>query len=199
MNQLHPSYRLLCWLTVVVSIQCLSGSQMILAMLVLPVLGKRVLMHALKLIRRARWLLFSLLAVLAWGLPGEAIWESGGGLSPTYEGLQAGSEQVVRLALVLCALATLLETTPITQLMAGCYALFQPLRHVGLCVDSAVLRLSLALHYADQQPAGGWKQMLQPSIPRGPGNICFSIPAVRWADRIALIFAGLVLAWVVFS
>lgn len=187
MRQLHPTYRLLCWLLLVVGIQCLSGPGLVAAMIVVLFMGRPVLQRFLLLVRRARWLLASLAVVLAWSIAGEPLWENGGLLSPTLEGITEAATQIARLLLVLAAVAALLETTPVNCLMAGCRDMLLPMRHVGLDIDRAVVRLSLALHYAERAPSRGWKHLLEVATPSGPQLVCLTLPPTQWRDRLVLL------------
>ncbi|MDQ5903688.1 MAG: hypothetical protein QG592_620 [Pseudomonadota bacterium] len=190
MRQLHPAHRLFCWLLAVVAIQCISGIGLVFVLSVVLLSGRAILLRFFRLLRRARWLLFSLFVILAWGVAGDPLWENGGALVPTAEGISEAFTQIGRLLLVLAAVAALLETTPIDSLMAGCRELLQPLRHIGLDVDRAVIRLSLALYYAEAAPAHDWKQLLMATdVPLAPGTVCLTLPDVRWHDRVAVMLA----------
>lgn len=187
MTSLHPAHRLCCWLLVVIAVQCLSGVPLLLAFAVLPLLGRAILSRWLRLLRRARWLLLTLFVVLAWGVAGEPLWLQPGVMAPTYEGISAAGIQLGRLILVLAAVASLLETTPIERLMAGAHLLLRPLRFVGLDVNRAVVRLSLALHYSEQAPVRGWKTLLAPIECGAPQSISLVLPQQRLSDWFALV------------
>lgn len=184
---LHPAHRLGCWLLAVIAIQSLAGPALAAAFAVVPLCGRRVLARWGRLAWRARWLLLSLLAVLAWGVAGEPVRDGGGALVPTWEGLAAGATQLGRLLLVLAAVALLLETTPVDRLMAGCHVLLRPFAALRLDVDRAVVRLSLALHYAGRMPKGGWKHLLEPDpAAEAPTAVTLVLPPAALADWLAL-------------
>ncbi|MFC5300539.1 CbiQ family ECF transporter T component [Azospira restricta] len=187
MAQLHPAHRLCCWLLAVIAVQSLSGLPLALAFGLVPLAGRAVVARWARLAWRARWLLLSLLAVLAWGVAGEPVRADGGAWVPTWEGLGEGLTQLGRLLLVLAAVALLLETTPVERLMAGCHVLLRPLAAFRLDVDRAVVRLSLALHYAARMPKGGWKHLLDPD-PNGeaPAEVTLALPPATVADWTAL-------------
>lgn len=192
MNQLHPAHRLGCWLLVVAAIQCLQGVPLLLVLAATPLLGRASLVRWLRLLRRARWLLLTLLLVVAWGVAGKPVWELGFLPAPTHEGLGEASTQLGRLVLVLAAVAVLLETTPIARLMSGVHVLLRPLRLCGLEVDRAVVRLSLALHYAEQMPAAAdWKEMLSPAEASGPQVVHLAVPSPQLRDWLVLLAATL--------
>lgn len=187
MAQLHPAHRLGCWLLVVIAVQSLSGWQLPAAGVIALTLGAPIRARWFHLAWRARWLLMSLLAVLAWGVAGEPLLADGGALIPTFEGLAAGGEQIGRLLLVLAAVAALLETTSIEQLMAGCRSLLQPFRMLGLDVDRAVVRLSLALFYAERMPTGNWRSLLEPALAGDtPAAVSLPMPATTRRDWLVL-------------
>lgn len=189
---LHPAHRLACWLLIVVAMQSLAGIPLLLTFVLVPLLGRACLLRWVRLLRRARWLLLALLLVLAWGVAGEAIWEDGLLLAPTREGLLEGGTQLARLVLVLAAVAALLETTPIPQLMAGVHGLLRPLAVFGVEVDRAVVRLSLALHYAERASAKDWRHVLAPQAATGPGVVHLHLSPAGWHDWLALlVVAGL--------
>lgn len=187
MAQIHPAHRLACWLLAVVAVQSLSGWLLAVGLACALLLGARIRTRWGRLAWRARWLLASLLAILAWGVAGEPLLADGGAWIPTYEGLAAGGVQLGRLLLVLAAVATLLETTPIDRLMSGGHALLQPLRRFGLDVDRAVVRLTLALHYAERMPAGDWRSLLDPTLASdAPAAVRLSSPPATARDWLLL-------------
>jgi len=180
----------------VIAVQCLSGAGLLLAIAALPLLGRASLLRWLRLLRRARWLLLTLLLVLAWGIAGEPLWEQAGRMAPTYEGLAEAGTQLGRLVLVLAAVAHLLETTPIERLMAGAQVLLRPLAGLGFDVNRAVVRLSLALHYAAQMPSRDWKNLLSPSECTAPQTVCLVSPPQQLKDWLVLAATALVAAGV---
>ena len=196
---LHPAHRLCCWLLAVVAIQCLSNMPLVLSLAVLPLLGRTIVLRWLRLVHRARWLLLTLLIVVAWGVAGEAVWEQGGLWSPTHEGLAEAANQLGRLVLVLAAVAALLQTTPMARLMAGMHVLLRPFAICGLDVDRAVVRLSLALHYAEQMPAANWKKLLVPGrssesiAVAGPLVLGLDVPEPRLSDWLAVLVMSILL------
>ncbi len=187
----HPAHRIVCWLLLVIAAQCLTGVALALALLVMPAFGGECVRRWRQLLRRTRWLLLSLVVIFGWSVAGEPLWVFPMLPSPTVEGLQDGLVQAARLALVLSLVAVLLATTPVNDLMAGSRTLLAPLRRLGVDVDRAVVRLALVLHYAEAPPAGGWRTLLAPALPSGPGTVAFSLPRVRAADWAAVALAAL--------
>lgn len=149
----------------VLTVQCLSGALLWLILALLPLLGFAVLQHGWRLLRRMRWLVISLVAILGWGVAGDPLWE-GSVPAPTAEGLLEALTQSARLALMLAAVAWLVERTPVATLMTGCHALLRPLRALGLDVERAVARLMLTLHYAETlPPVSDWRALIAPGAP----------------------------------
>lgn len=185
MTPTHPGFRLSCWLLLVAAVQCLSGLGLAVGLAMMVLAGAPSLRRWYRLLRRTRWLLLSLLLVLGWSVAGTPLWE-GTLPAPTVEGLQDGATQLVRLSLVLAAVAVLLETTPVPALMAGCRMLLLPLRHLGINADHAVVRLSLVLHYADESAASDWRSLLRQEESSGPETIRLPEAAVRVGDWLAL-------------
>lgn len=194
MAQLHPAHRLVCWLLIVLAVQSLSGWLLGAGLAAAILMPTAIRVRWGRLVWRTRWLLLTLLVVLAWGVAGEPVLVDGGVLVPTFEGLALAALQLGRLLMVLAAVAALIETTPVERLTAGCHVLLRPLRYLGLDVDRAVVRMSLALYYAERIPGGNWRSMLQPSLPTdAPQSLQIEVsPAVR-ADWLAISAAALLL------
>ena len=156
---LHPATRLVVWLVLLIAVQLLSGRFLALVCLLAPVLGVRVMRRGGRLMWRARWLLFSLLAVFAWGTAGEALWNSG--WAPTYEGVMEASKHLGRMLLVLMLVATFLEYMPLADLISATHALLLPFRRFGLDTTRGVVRLMLVLRYVETLPRPrDWKVLL---------------------------------------
>lgn len=194
---LHPAHRLGCWLLLVISVQFLSGWALLSSLMLVPVLGVDARRRWFRLLHRSRWLMLSLLLILAWGGAGEPLWHDAWVVSPTVEGIFDGLNQVGRLSLVLASVAVLLATTTIPDLMSGTRTLLSPLRAVGVNIDPFVVRLALALHYADELPASGWRGLLVPVSAPGPLTVRLEVRPVRASDWGLLGVVAAIAAWVV--
>jgi energy-coupling factor transport system permease protein len=147
----------------------------------------------LRLLRRSRWLFLSLVAVYAWTLPGTWIWPQLGGLSPSWEGLALGGERIVRLALLLAALALLLQKVARDDLVYGLYLLAWPLALFGFDRRAFAVRLALAMEWAksstERRNAGIGdalrSALIEPQA--GPDEIAISSRALAWPDGLALL------------
>ncbi|MRD72468.1 hypothetical protein GH865_04280 [Rhodocyclus tenuis] len=155
----HPAVRLAGWLLALLAIQRLSGVPLLLALALSVFAGSAIRQRAGRLIRRTRWLLLSLFAVFAWGVAGDPLWAGWG--APTREGLDEAALQLGRLLLVLVVVAAFLEKMPLGTLLSGARCLLQPLRWTGIDADRGVIRLMLALRYAEALPRPrDWRSLL---------------------------------------
>jgi len=157
----------------------------------------------LRLLRRTRWILFSLLLIYAFTTPGAALWPKLGVFSPTYEGLQDGVLQLGRLLCVLSGLAILLVLLSRNLLISGLYTLAYPLRWLGLSRERIAVRLALTLEYAESamsDTARDWRATInaamQPSA-AGGSHIELKLQAFGLIDvfLLAASLAVLIGAW----
>ncbi|HCV13703.1 MAG TPA: hypothetical protein DGC76_08415 [Candidatus Accumulibacter sp.] len=156
---LHPSTLLAAWLLLAVAIQMLAGGPLLAAMLLLPLCGRAALRRWLQLVWRARWLLVSLLLILAWGTVGDAAWSLP--LAPSKQGLLDAGTHAGRLLLLLMAVVVLRQRLPLPEMLSGIYRLLAPLRGCGLDVDRALVRLLLVLDTLDNLPRpADWRALL---------------------------------------
>ncbi len=189
---LHPATRLLVWLNLLIAVQCLSGEALLVALGIFPFLGKRVLRRGGKLVWRTRWLMLSLWVIFAWGTAGEPLWDAA--QAPTREGLREAMTHLGRLALVLMAVAVLLEKMSLSDLLAATHTVLAPFERLGLNPDRGVVRLLLTLRYAENLPRPrDWKNLL--TVPETPAEEIVEVRAMPfgWRDlAVAMPFVGLV-------
>jgi energy-coupling factor transporter transmembrane protein EcfT len=140
------------------------------------------------MLRRARWLLLSLVAVYALATPGATL--ALGGLSA--EGLALGLLQAGRLVAMIGALALLLAATPTTELLSGLWVLLRPLAPLGVDAQRVALRLALTLEYAQQaapRRPGDWSAALAAALEpdAGPGTpVRLARIPFTWRDGAAV-------------
>ncbi|MCX7193385.1 MAG: hypothetical protein NTY60_07170 [Proteobacteria bacterium] len=148
--RLHPATQILIWCVLVTAVQFFPPSDLFMAGFVV-LLSAFVLSRYkfVQLVRRTRWIMFSLWLIYACTTPGLPLSESLGPFSPSLEGLQDGALQLTRLLIALAGLAMLLDRLHRQQLMAGLYSLFAPLQWLGLSRERLTVRLALTLHYAE--------------------------------------------------
>jgi len=156
---MHPSTLIAAWLFVVVAVQLLAAEQTHSALLLLPLCGTVALRRWLQLVWRARWLLGSLLLILAWGTAGDAVWDFP--LAPSTQGLRDAGTHAGRLVLLLMAVVVLRQHLPLPELLSGFYRLLAPLRRCRVDVDRALVRLLLVLDMLDRLPRpADWRALL---------------------------------------
>lgn len=188
MGALHPTTRLLLWLLSLVGVQCLDGWALAAAIVLLPALGPRIVRRAGSLVRRARWLLVSLIVILAWGTAGDPLWAAA--YAPTRQGLAEAATHGARLVLVLAAVAALLETMPLPEMFLASHALGRPLRRIGLDVDRGIVRLMLVLRYLERLPRPrDWRSLLDVPPTAAEETLELSNVPLRTVDYAALAIA----------
>ncbi|MDP2784819.1 MAG: CbiQ family ECF transporter T component [Sulfurimicrobium sp.] len=199
--QIHPATKILLWLGFALAVQTLDFAVLmlvsVLAILWLALLGG--LSEALFMLRRARWLLLSLLLVYAFATPGDLLSPLLGAFSPSLPGLRGGALQAWRLALLLVALALLLRSCPRESLLSGLYVLMRPFRAMGLNPERVAVRLWLTLHYARQQSRQkmqAWRDELRSALDPAPNaalHVTLELPVFTWRDVMALVLATFML------
>ncbi|HEY3327737.1 MAG TPA: hypothetical protein VGK14_11295 [Novimethylophilus sp.] len=194
---MHPLVRIVCLIAFAVALQLMQWRLLATACILLPVLlvwrGASVF---LVLIRRARWLLLSILLIYAFATPGEYLHGFPDYAAPTYEGLRIGVIQMARLAAMLAALSLLLATSSREDIMVGVYLLLQPLRVLKLAPERFSARLWLTLHYVETMPKGvllrlrqhGWRleDILQEDVER-PDVVLMRFPKFNWHDALVVL------------
>lgn len=162
---LHPASRILIWLAFAFSIPWLRLSELagIVLLLSLPLFLQHSAQY-LKLLRRSRWLLISLILAYAFATPGEAIFPLLGDYSPSRDGLLSGGVQALRLVALLAGLSWLLALSPRDRILAGLYVLLHPFTRFGLDVNRVAARIWLTLHYAESPQPGEWRERLQSAL-----------------------------------
>ena len=112
-------------------------------------------------IKRLKWFFLVLIIIFAFNTPGEYLMLSSVAIGPTYEGLQAGFTQALRIMVMLAALSLVLACNTRQQLISGFYFLFSPLKYLGLKVERFAARLWLTLHYVETQQADNKQSFLE--------------------------------------
>lgn len=195
---MHPSIKILCVLVLAIAVhvpnyQVLSLMAALLTILLLYYRASGFL----RMLRRVRWLLISMILIFAFNTPGEYLPQWPFELAPTYEGLHAGLLQAVRLCMMLAGLALLLVTTNRENLMAGFFLLLYPLRFIKLHPERFAARLWLTLHYVDHAPPAQLNQnffgrlasmnISDEEAHSGPEQIHLNSPQLTWRDALVLL------------
>jgi energy-coupling factor transport system permease protein len=171
MNGLHPASLILIWLAFAFCVPWLQPAELsaIVLLFSLPLLLRHSAQY-LKLLRRSRWLLISLVLVYAFVTPGTAAVAVLGIYSPSREGLLSGGIQALRLISLLATLALLLATTSRERILAGLYFLLRPFNWIGVDIERVAARIWLTLYYAEKaeqsgpRRSGEWRERLQAAL-----------------------------------
>lgn len=161
---LHPATQIVVWCLLVALLPQLKY-QLLLTVAGMLMLGAAFLSghKFMQLLRRTRWVMLSLWLVYAWSTPGQAVYEPWEQFSPTFEGLNDGLVQLLRLLAALSSLAVLLDKLHRMQLIAGLYVLCAPLQWFGGLRERFAVRLALTLQYAEVAMLRGrrhWRETL---------------------------------------
>ncbi|MBL8473436.1 MAG: hypothetical protein KF778_00820 [Rhodocyclaceae bacterium] len=183
---LHPASTILAWLALATSLSRLSGLSLALALLVLLCAAFVLARHRLvRLIRRARFLLLSLVAVFAWASPGQYMFPAAGAFSPTLEGAHLALAHVAIIVAMLSMVALLLELLPPVELASGCATLIGRALPVRGADERLLARLCLVMEYVEG-PAVHWRDWLNgAAMPQeGPP---LQVPDFIWRGRDSLV------------
>lgn len=200
---IHPATKILLWLVFAIAVQRFDFAVLALfsVIVILWMALAGGLFEGLLMLRRARWLLLSLLLIYAFATPGDLVLPLLGAFSPSLQGLRGGALQAWRLALLLIALALLLRSCPRENLLSGLYVLLRPFRKIGMNPERVAVRLWLTLHYAEQQTRQkmqAWREELRSALDPAPNvalHISLELPAFTWRDAIVLALATLLLGF----
>ena len=175
-----------------VAIQFLGpGGLALLASLVLLV-ARHALGGWWRLLRRMRWLLFSVWLILAYGMPGDALFDLA--WMPTHEGIIAASLHVARLALMLACLAALFGTLGKDGLLVALQFLLRPWSQPGLAGERLVVRLSLVMdNLRNELPKGAWRQILDGKGLAGVEGETLRVVVPAWRTADTLLCGGTLL------
>lgn len=190
---MHPFVRIVCLIAFAAMLQLVQLPSLAAAgALLLIALVWRGAPTFYILLRRARWLLLSILLIYAYATPGEYLPGIPDYLAPTYEGLLAGLMQMGRLAAMLAALSLLLASSSREDIMVGVYLMLLPLRPIGIAPERFAARLWLTLHYVETMPPGvfrrlrqhGWRLQtaLQEAAAERPDSVQLQFPRFQLLD-----------------
>jgi energy-coupling factor transporter transmembrane protein EcfT len=175
----------------------------IAAMLALAINGMKI-NQFYRSIKCLKWFFLVLIIIFAFNTPGEHVLISSAIISPTYEGLIAGSTQALRIMVMLATLSLILACNTRQQLISGFYFLFSPLKYLGLEVERFAARLWLTLHYVETQQTDNKQGFLESLKHMSPSltndathddvDISFVLPEFSLLDNtlIALLAALLI-------
>jgi energy-coupling factor transporter transmembrane protein EcfT len=161
----HPAAQILTWCLLVASMQFLEIEKLSIASGIVLLAAMFISSRKfLKLLRRTRWIMLSLLVIYAYTTPGQPLFDALGVFSPGREGLSEGVMQLARLLAAIAGLAILLDRLHRQQLIAGLYFLLAPLQLFGMSRERVAVRLALTLQYAEVamlHKTGTWQDNLR--------------------------------------
>lgn len=148
---MHPFIKILVFVFILLCMQFLSDALLWgLCLFVCLVAAKLQKKEFLRMVKRLRWLFFSILIIYAYGTPGEYIQQIPDSFSPTIEGVYAGILQIAKLLIALAMLNILFATSSKAQLMTGLSILLSPLNIIGFNAMQFTARLMLTLDYVEE-------------------------------------------------
>lgn len=191
----HPAVQIISWCMLVTMLQKLTFDALMLTASLILFSAFAISRHKfVQLLRRTRWVMFSLLLIYAYSTPGQALSGTLGVLSPSREGLIDGVLQLTRLLSALAGLAILLGRLDRQELIAGLYTLFAPMLWLGLSRERLAVRLALTLHYAEVamlRQTDTWQDSLRSLFePHGESTRQIVLPVSRFSYRDALLMTG---------
>lgn len=190
----HPATLLLGWVAFVAVVQSMSIASLgWVAVFVVPLCLLSARRRTLQLVRRARWLLLSIVVLFALATPGQRVPGSLGDLGLTIDGLLLAAEHAVRLLLLLATLALVHERLGTAGFMAGLHWLLAPLAGWRTLRERIVVRLMLVLDYVETAPLGDWRAWLVADMP-GPDKLHLAVRPARsvdWAMIVLLLCASI--------
>lgn len=198
--KVHPAVQLYIWICLVIAAQFLNIQITILLCMVLIIWSLRVSDGKfVQLLRKTRWILFTVFVIFAYATPGELLWPGLGAFSPVSEGVLQGALQAARLIMVLAGLAILLTQLTQSQLVAGLYAWLSPLAMLGLPVHRVAVRIALTLDYAEHamySAAENWRDNIERMLELGAeksGFIELEVESLTQRDYLLMAVTSLAL------
>jgi energy-coupling factor transport system permease protein len=196
----HPSTQIIIWICLAIIVQMLQATLLAVATVGLLLVAFKLHDQRLfTLMRRARWIMFSLLLIYAFMTPGEALWSLPYAPSPTREGVLDGLMQLARLSCVLSALSILLTLLTREKLISGIYLLAFPARFIGVSRERIAVRLALTLHYAEsamRDTASDWRSAIAQALAVGKSHsadIELQVQPLARVDVLLLVLSGALL------
>ena len=165
---IHPTVQITLWILLVLLAQHLQPVALLAVCAVSCGIALRMCAEQfMGLLKRTRWIAFSLFLIYAYATPGMALLRQLESFSPTREGLLDGLLQLGRLFCALSSLAVLLASLSQERLISGLYSLAFPLRIFGMSRERFAVRLALTLQYAEnsmRDAATDWRATIEHSL-----------------------------------
>jgi energy-coupling factor transport system permease protein len=189
---LHPATLLFAWGVLAVSLQSSPVSVLaLIAAALIPVALFLARRRAWVLLRRARWLLLSIIVLFAFATPGQRLDGFAGDMGLTRDGFLLASEHVLRLALLLVSLAVVHETLGTSGMMTGLHWLLTPLAGWRALRERIVVRLMLVLDYVENAPVMRWRDWLNRDL-AGPDHLELAAGSLGLFDWLVLVALGMI-------
>lgn len=194
----HPAASLVVWLFFIVALAMLPLPALLCLMLAAAG-WPRLLWQA---VQRMRWLLLATALLAGWYVPGLPLWPAKA-WSPSWQGLQLGAAQALRLLLMALSLRLLWRHYGSGAMLAAVLHLLQPWRAAGVPVQRVAVRLVLTLQYAEAllatqpKPSLAWLQqqlLAQQGSQTQPDQVELGFYPWHSRDSWLLLVAALVLA-----
>lgn len=112
-----------------------------------------------KIIRRLKYVFFTVLILFAWQIPGVLLFPSFGGLSPSIDGIYASARPLAHIVGTGAVVSVLLRLLSREAWLNSLYALAWPLKVFGLSPARFSARLCLVLDYCEQKTLD-WRSVL---------------------------------------
>lgn len=185
----HPAALLVLWVGYVFLLQPFAVTGLsVAAMAMLPAALYSAGQATRKLLFRTRWLLLTIAILFAFATPGERLPGALGEWGITWDGLRQGLEHVLRLVLLLAALALLHKKLGNDGIMAGLHWLLTPLARWRDLRQRIVARLMLVLDHVENAPPENWRSWLMEDDVTGVDRLTLSVRPARFRDWI--VFGG---------
>ena len=157
----HPAALLVLWAGYAFLLQLSSATGLVIvALVMLPIALYGAGEATRKLLVRIRWLLLTIAVMFAFATPGEMLPGYLGEAGMTWDGMRQGIEHVLRLVLLLAALALLHERLGNDGIVAGLHWLLTPLAHWRDLRQRLVVRLMLVVDHVENATPGSWRGWL---------------------------------------
>ena len=182
----HPAALLALWLGFVILLQPFAATGLaITTLLVLPLALHGAGETTRKLLFRTRWLLLTIAVLFALATPGGKLPRLLGEAGMTWDGLHQGLEHVLRLVLMLAALALLHKRLGNDGIVTGLHWLLTPLADWRDLRQRVVVRLMLVLDHVDNAAPGHWRGWLTEDDAAGADRLTLSVRPTRLRDWVA--------------
>ena len=152
-----------------------------------------------KLLFRTRWLLLTIVVLFAFATPGERLPGSLGETGITWDGIHQGAEHVMRLVLLLAALALLHKRLGTDGIIAGLHWLLAPLARWRDLRQRIVVRLMLILDHVENTAPGSWRGWLMESDTAGVDRLTLSVRPTKLRDWLVFLGVAVMVLIIVFG